>query len=259
MIVSAPLAAQHWQLLRSVALENPVRMIKRDHTNNLYINDLKGNVIKLDTLGKSLAEFAPVQYGQITTMEPWPSLRLFLYYENTQQYIFLDRYLAGTAFNEFPASIGFARIAAPSSDNQIWIIDDRSFSLIKYEFNFDQITLEIPLSQLPENEQLQPYQLKEYQNRLYIGDVRRGILVFDNIGNFLKTIPMPDALAFDFSGDNIYYIHEDSIHYEGIYVDTRKSHPLPASRDLKYTLALVMGHKIALVSGRYINFFRYSP
>ena len=254
---------QHWDSLSSVRFEHPLRLIKSDPLQHIYVNDVKGNVIKCDSLGSILSIFAPLQYGQITTMEPWPALRLFLYYENIQSYTFLDRYLTGEQFTRLPADIGFARLAAASSDNQLWVVDDRNFSLIKFDFTFNQISLSSPFNQLPMKLDLDPYQIQEYQNRLYMGDRKHGILVFDNIGNYLKTIKLPEIDSFNFIGDELYYLRLGTLHFLHLYQEKSRSWPLPAAYANVASEApvqvLMLGNRIALAKGNVLEFWRYIP
>ncbi len=112
MLCCLSVLGQKWELLDSQILELPARMVSSDRFNNIYINDTKGNIRKLDSVGHPLALFAPQQFGKLTTLESWASLRLFLFYEDTQRYTFLDRYLTGSEFSEFPAEkFGFIRLA----------------------------------------------------------------------------------------------------------------------------------------------------
>ncbi len=257
LIISRPLSGQIWDLQDSLEFDHAIRIIKSDPQKNIYLNDVQGNVLKLDSTGNLIASFAPQQYGQITTMEPWPALRLFLYYENTQSYTFLDRYLSGEQFNRFPPSIGFASMAAASSDNQIWIIDDRAFSLLKYDFSFNQISLNSSFNQLPEKLDLDPYQMKEYQNRLYVGDHNYGVLVFDNIGNYIKSIPLPAPVIFNFMGDELYYLLEGAIHYIDLYHNDSRELILPGYHS--YAQALILGRTAILASGNMLHIYHLTP
>lgn len=251
--------AQQWELLDSLNLELPVRMVSADRLNNIYINDTKGNIRKLDSLGRPLALYAPQQFGMLTSLETWASLRVFLFYEDTQRYTFLDRYLADSEFSEFPAEkFGFVRLAASSSDNQIWLLDLRPLSLTKFDMTFNEVSFSQSLNQLSDTLDLHPYQLVEYQNRVYLGDNSIGVLVFDNLGNFLRTLPKPESSQFHLWEKQLYYLTGHHLHFLSLYSDQEQSIKLPA-RVQGYQHVLFLGSKIMLISGNQMFFFRYSP
>jgi len=248
---------QEWELLDSHTLELPVRMVSADRFNNIYINDSKGNIRKLDSVGHPIALFAPQQFGKLTNLESWSSLRLFLFYEDTQRYTFLDRYLAASEFSEFPAGrFGYLRLAAPSSDNQIWLLDLRPLNLIKFDMTFSEITLNQSLNQLSDTLDLNPYQLIEYQNRVYLGDSKIGVLVFDNLGNYLRTLTKTESSQFHLWEEQLYYLSNNHLHFLSIYSDQEQSIKLP-DRGQSYQHVLMLSNTTVLISDNQIFFFRY--
>jgi len=249
--------AQQWELLDSQALELPVRMISADRLHNIYINDSKGNIRKLDSLGHPLALYAPSQFGNLTTIDSWASFRVFLFYEDTQRFVFLDRYLAASDFSEFPIDqFGFVRLAAPSSDNQVWLLDLRPLSLSKFDFTFNDITLNQSLNQLSDTLNFNPYQLMEYQNRVYLGDSKIGVLVFDNLGNYLRTLAKPELSQFHLQGEQLYYLKGHQLFLFSIYSDQEQVIELPAT-GLTYHHVLKLGEVTVLISSTHIYFYRY--
>lgn len=247
---------QEWELLDSQTLELPVRMVSADRFNNIYINDSKGNIRKLDSVGHPIALFAPQQFGKLTNLESWSSLRLFLFYEDTQRYTFLDRYLAAAEFYEFPnGKFGFIRLAAPSSDNQIWLLDLRPLSLTKFDMTFNEVTFSQSLNQLSDTLDLNPYQLVEYQNRVYLGDIKIGVLVFDNLGNYQRTLGKTESSQFHLWEDQLYYLTDHHLHILSIYSDQEQSIKLP-DRGQSYQHVLMLSNTTMLISGNQMFFFR---
>ena len=219
----------------------------------------KENIHKLDSLGQSLAIYAPQQFGKLTTLDTWASLRAFLFYENTQQYVFLDRYLAASEFSGFPIDqFGFVGLSCSSSDNQIWVLDLRPLQLTKYHANFNEITLTQSLTQLSDTLELNPYQMVEFQNRVYLGDSEIGILVFDNLGNYLRTLEKSGSSQFHLWENKLYYLTESHIQVQSLYSDQKESIPLP-DQDTNYQHVLFLGTKTVLIAGNKLSFFRYKP
>jgi len=251
--------AQQWEFVDSQLLELPVLMVDADRFGNIYVNDNKGNVRKLDSLGHPLSIYAPEQFGRLTALASWNSLRVFLFYENTQQYVFLDRYLAPSEFSEFPADqFGLVRLATSSSDNQIWVLDITPLQLVKFDINYTQVTLSQSLSQLSDTLELNPYQLAEYQNRVYLGDSKLGVLVFDNYGNYLRTLKKTGTAQFHLYEDKLYYLTDQYVQLQSIYSEQREIIKLP-NNGLHYEHVLFLGNTTILISGKQMHLFHYNP
>ena len=214
-----------------------------------------GTISKYDVEGNKLADYAPDQFARPHIMESWASLRLFVFFENTQQYTFLDRFLSGAQLNQLPPTLGFISLATSTSNNQLWLIDERGFRLIRYDFEFDQIVLERSFNQLPQALDLKPYQIKEYQNRLYVGDKAKGILVFDNLGNFLNIIEAP-AVHFDFIDEQLYYLQGDQLVLHHLYDGHFKTIPLPLRN---CSLALLLDNHLILIKDQWLKSYAYKP
>ena len=259
LIFLLPVQGQNWELLSTHSLKSPVRITSIDRLSNIYLSDNRGNVFKVDSLGRVLAQYAPAEYGQLTALEAWSSLRVFLFYHDTQRYTFLDRFLSPNEFSEFPKDVlGLVAQACPSSDNQVWVLDLTAFSLTKFDIRFNSVSLSQPLNQLADTLTLEPYQLVEYQNRVYLGDTEIGILVFDNLGNYLHTIEKQGSSAFHFQNEQTYYLSEDQLHIKGLYREQNLVIELPV-KNHSFDHAVKLNSSILLISDHKLEFYHYSP
>lgn len=251
--------AQEWNFESSRKLENSVRIINNDRFGNFYLNDTRGNIIMLDSMGHFQRQFAPSHYGQLASLESWTALRIFLFYQDIQQYSFLDRYLNPAEFNRLPDEIfGIVALASPSSDNQLWLLDLSPLNLVKFDIRFNTISLSQPLHQLSDTIKLSPYQLIEYQNRVYLGDSVLGILVFDNLGNYLRTIKKTGTEHFYPLNSEFYYLRNNRIHFNAIYQDNHRSVNLPGT-DISYQHVLLTNSKAMLISNQQLYLYTYKP
>ena len=250
--------AQDWRLLSQHATDQPASLVNIDRLNNIYLVDHKGNVQKRDSSGYLLSQFAPQQYGRLASLDTWNSMRVFLFYRDLQQYVFLDRFLNPAEFLGFQGgNFGMIMLAAPSNDNQLWLLEQSPLTLVKYDMNFNAISMSLPLNQLADTVDLQPYQLLEYQNRLYLADEKLGILVFDNIGNYLRAITKPNSATFYPWEDQFYYMLEDQLCHISLYEDKQEVIDLPNSAVWNHVLRA--RDALVLISGKEIYFYRYSP
>jgi len=255
LLIAQPLRAQHWVLMDSVTFDHQGLLLTKDRGDNLYIAFESGTITKFDSTGKTLSSYAPDQYAQPLIMESWASLRLFVFFGNTQEYTFLDRFLSGALLTRLPPTLGFVSLATATSTNQLWLIDEREFRLLKYDFEFDQIVLERSFNQLPEALDLKPWYIKEYQNRLYVGDKSKGVLVFDNLGNYLTTLDIPYG-TFDFEDEQLYYLDHDQLVLLNLYNQQTQRINLPEG---DHTAVQLLAHRVVLLEGRSLKIFAYKP
>jgi hypothetical protein len=233
-------------------------LVSLDRLNNIYFNDTRGNVYKLDAEANPLAQYAPSEYGQLTSIEAWSSLRVFLFYQDTQRYTFLDRFLTFNEFSEFPEDLfNLISLATPTADNQLWLLNPASLQLIKFDMKFNEITLSQTFSQLFETLNLDPYELREYQNRVYLGDSNTGILVFDNLGNYLHTIKKTGNDPFHFKDDQLYYLNEGQLYLQDLYQTQLQVVDLPQEKT--YQQALLLDQNIALFTDHLLEIRGYTP
>jgi hypothetical protein len=251
--------AQDWSLLSQQKLESPVRVCSIDRLGNIYLSDRGGNIRKLDPEGNNMAQFASTQYGQLTSLESWATLRIFLFYNDLQQYGFLDRFLNPSELLAVPPDLfGMVILATPSSDNQLWLLDSRPFNLSKFDFNFNVTTVQQSLSQLSDTTNLNPYHMIEYQNRVYLGVSNLGILVFDNLGNYLHTLSKPGSSLFYPWRESLYYLSQNRLHLLSVYQNNDRVLELPDNND-EYKHALMSENRVVLLSEKQIFIYRHKP
>lgn len=221
-----PLIAQNYELLDSIPIERPHK-VSRDKQGNLYLVSQSGDVDKYDTSGELLEHFSPEKPGDITLIEAWNPLKVFLYYGDFQEYMFLDRFLTST--NRFSLSqvSSYVGLATMSGDNNIWLIDYSDFSLKKYDVTLGRITIQQPFDLLMAKSNYDIDFVREYQNLLFFSDTDEGILVFDNLGNYLKTWPEMGVRYFNFFKDEMYFIKENEIHLYDIYQNVQRTEKIP--------------------------------
>lgn len=252
-------SCQDWSLMSQQKLEFPVEVCSIDRFGNIYLADSRGNIRKLDPLGNIMAQFAPPQYGKLSALESWASLRIFLFYSDLQQYGFLDRFLNPSEFLALPANLfGLIILATPSSDNQLWLLDSRPLNLSKLDINFNTITLSQSLSQLSDTSEVNPYHMIEYQNRVYLGDGNSGILVFDNLGNYIQTLKKSGFERFYPWRESLYYLSQNKLHLLSVYHNDEQVIELPDSKTA-YRHALMTDDKVVVLSDEEMLIYRYKP
>jgi hypothetical protein len=229
--------AKDWQKIKSVALSSPVMDISLDRYGMFYIADDDGNIYKYDTLGVLQLTFSPSRKADVTLIEAWRNVNIFVFYRSLQEYVLLDRFLAPSPNESMSETkVGYARLATFSYDNNIWLMDETDFSLKKYNTSSNEIDLNTPLDLLLDPSLYDLNYMREYQNLVFLNDKNSGVLIFDNMGNYKTKIPIKGLSFVGLYNDEIYYIEGDKIKFINIYTYVERNEPLPEKGDFQFIL-----------------------
>lgn len=222
--------AQVLKPLNTVKIPGHIGCISSDPYQFVYLSDIGGNIYKIDSLGKQFVMASPPRRGQITSIEAYRNVNIFVFYSEYQVYYYYDRFLNQSQSLAFSNSeIGFARIATPSLDQNVWMVDDQDFSLKKYNSTYFSFDIKTQLDLIIDPEQYNMNFMREYQNQLFINDANSGVLIFDNMGNYKTRIPVKDLNYISFSGEDLVYVKDGCLYLINIYT----------YKERKYTNALL--------------------
>jgi len=219
----------------SISIKTPTA-VSIDRGGMIYYADKKGSLLKYDSELNLINEFSPQQTGQIDLIDAWNPLRIFLFYQARQEYTILNRFLVGPTRYSVQNITDYAAIVSSSLDNNIWVADLTEFGLKKYDTKFDQIVIETPFDLLLNTKDYNLTHLRAYKNRLFIGDSESGILVFDNLGNYLKTISEKNVNYFNFLNDEIYFLKDGQIVLIDIYAGNKRTLLSAQLKEAKFVL-----------------------
>lgn len=218
---------ESWKYISSADIVSAEK-VSTDINNYLYTSDEAGNIYKYDSLGKLLLLYSSPKKTEVSLIEGSRGLNIFLFYRDYQQYRLLNRFLTELSVNSFNRDqAGFVRLATLSADNNLWIIDDDQFSLKKINLAYNRIEVENPLQLVLPPGEYDFVFIREYENKVYIADSNSGILVFDNLGNFITSISSKGVKYFNFQGKNLYFIINEKLHLLNLSKGTRKVVELP--------------------------------
>ncbi|MEO1049649.1 MAG: hypothetical protein AAFX87_03465 [Bacteroidota bacterium] len=244
--------SQELQLIDSVQISSP-QQVSIDKLGNIYITDRRGNIDKYDSLGNHQLNFSPQKLGDVTIIEAWNPLRIFLFYADFQEYELLNRFLdTPIRYRLDEESVGFAQVGTVSNDNNIWLVDIASFELKKLDINTREIFINMPLDLILDPDNYEINYIREYQNILFINDARSGVLVFDNLGNYLRTIPKVDLTHFSFYLDDMYYIIDGNLAILNIYSNEESAIALPKD----YVFGLKHRNRAYLMNDKQLDIYR---
>jgi hypothetical protein len=220
--------AQHLQLLKYEFL-NPMSEVSQDRYGNIYVITQGGTIHQFDSMGRKQLIYSPPLVADITLFEARTTVRLFAFYRDLQSFSLLNRFLTPIENYKFDEEkIRFARVANLSADNQVWLVDDIDFSIKKFDKNFNTIALRTPLDLLFAEKEYDINYICEYQNQLFLNDRNTGILVFDNLGNFIRKIELEKGTDyFNFLEEEIYFLENNEIRLIHLYTGVERKMVLP--------------------------------
>lgn len=236
MTVALSSYSQRFELIDKLSIEAPTG-VSTDTNGNIYFATFNGDVVRYDGGLGNKEIFSPQNPARIDQLEAWQGLRIFTFHRELQLYRLINRNLSLNEDYNFPADlVGFVQLATPTFDNNIWLIDQEDFSLKRYQIRSNTIPVVSPLNLLLNPKKYEIRWMREYQNRLFVGVNDMGILLFDNMGNYIKTYEEPEMSDPCFYGDAVYFIKHTDMVYINIYNDEKKTVPLPAGGTWQYII-----------------------
>ncbi len=180
--------AQNYQFKDSVLFKHRIIDYSMDATGSIFLSFEGGSITKYSSTLDSLLTYSPLKVGDTKLLESGTGLVIFAFYDFFQEYLITDRFLARPTRTRLNSSIDYIDIATQSQDNNIWLVENSTFRLIKYNVTLNQVEIEMALNTVVDNPDNDFTFIKEYQNQVFLVDKNSGIYVFDNLGNFSKFI-----------------------------------------------------------------------
>lgn len=246
------------QLQEIITISHPdIELSNVDESGNVYVVAGTGVITKYNKSGDSLLSFSPRKNAMPTVLETVSSLRPFVYYQDFQEFAFLDQFLTTeTFFGFYPDVVGFAERVTMSSDNNIWLLDSDDFSLKKYDVQANTLISQTLLDLTMDAGDYNVVQLREYQNIVFILDETAGLLLFDSFGNLQQKYAI-NADHIDFYEENILFEQDGYLVHFNFYKGNRSAIRLPViSRETDYGRVFRRDNWIFLISEEEITIYK---
>lgn len=182
-----------------------VEVASVDRLGNFYFVLANGKMQQYDTNGSLLNETENTILP-LTLLEPWNPLKVFLYSSKKNEYTYLDHHLEIIEKKKLDPSLSITpQLVCPDIDaNKVWILDAADFSLKKVNLKTNQIELDTPIpDEWTGNSQF--VFMREYQNRIFLLDKNKGILMLNNLGKEITSINVKGLSFFNFLGQELCY------------------------------------------------------
>ena len=214
---SSILYGQNQIIADSIHFDKKIINYSIDTNGSIFLSFEGGGITKYSSKLDSLFSYSPSKVGDTKLIEAGNGLYIFAFYEFFQEYLLTNRFLAQPTRTSFSnSSIDYIDLATQSLDNNIWLIENTGFRLIKFNTALNMIEFETALNTIIETQENNFTFIKEYQNQLFLVDEKSGIYVFDNLGNFSKFI-RASTNKCTFENNKVIYLEKEELVIVDIY------------------------------------------
>lgn len=249
------LSGQQITKVNTIRLPHKVVDASVDRQGNIYLASDNGDVDRFDSSGELSYHFSPDIKGNVSLIEAWQGLRVIVFYRDFQQYQFLDRFLIPSVrYNIGNDQSRYYQWATIAGDNNLWLIDQQELSLIKLDIALNEFLIETFLNLNLDPDNFELTYIREYQNLLFLADKNSGVLVFDNLGNYMDTLPITGVDHFSFSGNQLLALTSTGLKLIDIY--SKKQNTLSLPPGLKYEFALKTGQHLYMAGGDRLDIYK---
>ncbi len=238
-----------FELLRSVPAPEATR-IATDLLQQVYTLNEEEVLRKYDNSGQLTFTYRNHTLGPLATIDATNPFNLLLYYPEFQTARILDRTLAIN--NEVNLwEFGFSDVAAigSSNDNSLWLYDRARFRLFKIDARGNTLQRSDDLSLLlglaP-----QPTQILARGERVWLNDPEHGLYLFDQFGQFIKSLPIPGITYFQVIDQRLYYRKAGKLMEYDLRAFSDREVELPEGVKAQHDIRLQKGRMFVLRDGR---------
>ena len=225
-----------------------------DQLGNSYIV-VENQLLQFDHLGKPLANFSLKSVGALRFVDASNPMKILLFYPDFAQIIVLDAKLSLQSQIDLRSlKIYQPLTACTSKENGFWIYDREDDELKKIDFNLQVVAQSGSLTQLI-GYQIQPGMMVEENGLIYINNPSTGILVFDRLGTYYKTIPYKDLVSFQVIDKDVLFITNNKLLRLDFKSLSEKEVLLPQHDSIR--MARIEQDKLYLLTSDSLNFYSF--
>lgn len=187
-------------------IEQDVKEIQSDNLNNLYVITRTNQLLKYDADGQLRSTLNYAYQGNLAQLDATNPLEPYVLYRELNRVVFLDNNLAYRGMlNLTDAGISQAAAIARSYSGGVWVFDQGDMKLKKLAKDCTLLQESGNILQLAPGGSLQPREIRDDGNRVFMLDSTAGIMIFDVFANHLKTIATGGATHFSSVGQELFY------------------------------------------------------
>ncbi|MBX2942137.1 MAG: hypothetical protein KF860_07310 [Cyclobacteriaceae bacterium] len=224
-----------------------------DRLGNFYFVLPNGKIQKFDPNG-SLMDETTKSILPLTLLEPWNPLKVFIFSSQTKKYCFLDHHLSLLEEKTLEPSLSInPLLLCPANEvPKAWILDVADYSIKKVNLATNEIEVDATLPPEWAGENSDYVFMREYQNKVFLLDKNRGILMLNMLGKPITTINVKGLDFFNFMGEELCYRKDSQVLLFDLYTgETRVIADLPEPDGILFTIItderLVVGREEKII------------
>lgn len=191
------------KLISGIPFESAVFLTVDAFGNSYVIADRQ--VMKFNAYGKPIQHFGNSKLGELRSVDATNPMKVLLFYPDMAQLVILGTQFAPQSTLEL-RNIGINQptVACNSNNEGYWVYDLQDFQLKKINRNLDIVFQSGNLVQLI-GKQILPNFMTESDQKVYLNDPQQGVLVFDQFGSYLRTLPVKGLQYFRIVKNELIY------------------------------------------------------
>ena len=187
-------------------IKGQFKFFTTDKLGNVFVLTLKNDIQKFDKKGKKLTEANFKVMGDATMIDAGNPLEIYVFYKDQNKLVYFDNILNYRGETDLYKTLGVNNIQAVcrSYDNGFWFFDPDNFKLKKADKQGDLQSESINLANIADTI-LSPQMLLDDGKFVYLKTNNDRLLVFDILGNYIKTIPLEKFTSFQTKEEKLIY------------------------------------------------------
>jgi hypothetical protein len=240
-----------WKKLSTIFPASQVLSMAVDRPGDFYLVDEQHNIRKYDRDGVTLESARFDSHPAV--FDPRDGSRLFAFFPAQNSIAHISPGLSITKLEAVDSAYAIDPfLVCSSGDYHIVILDSADWSVKKVNVKSGAVVTE---SLLPDSIVGTYQTIREYQNFIFLLDERKGIHILNNMGKWLKTLPVEGVKGFNFLGEELYYVDGANLVFFDLFSAERRTQPLPEAVDM----AIITDERLVTLKGNKIQIFAYAP
>jgi|GEM_PF-4454175 len=230
-------------LARKKVVNDLVLTAALDPLNQIYYINNQRQLVKLAPSQDKQFLYTDLFVDARTVIQSHNPFKILLYKKDVGDLAVLDNRLTLTGkINLF--DLGYFDVSCISSanDNQsIWLFDQARQQLFRLDQQYKESFASPVMPQLLGTD-IHPVYVIETEGKVYLLDPKKGLFIFDNVGNFSKQLPITRANRIWIFGNQIYYYHSGQIWmYDTLLMEERPAYTLEGYSDISLCRDFILG------------------
>jgi hypothetical protein len=242
-----------YTLLNSIAFPTAT-FFTTDNLGYAYVV-VENQLLKFDNRGNPQANHSENNLGVLRFVDASNPMKTLLFYPDYARLIILDSKLAVQAnINLRSLNINQPTAACISKENGYWVYDREDDQIKKIDVNLQIVQQSGNLTQQI-GYQVQPETIVEENGLLYLNNPSTGILVFDRLGTYFKTIPYQNLANFQVIQKDLLFINKNKLLQYDSKTISEKEILIPEQNSLRS--ARIENHQLYLLTNDSLKFYSF--